>query len=60
MNTDQNKYIDFQKKDVHHKKKCTICDKPLRRFKLKKYGMNRKDWKTRTTHLKCWKEVNNY
>tara|TARA_R110002012_G_scaffold131146_2_gene283697 strand:+ start:151 stop:324 length:174 start_codon:yes stop_codon:yes gene_type:complete len=51
------KYIDYETKEVHHKKLCKICNKPLRRFKVKKYGGNRKDWKRRTTHLKCWKET---
>ena len=49
-------YIDYTRKAVHHKKTCKYCDKPLRRFKLKKYGANRKDWFQRTMHLKCWKE----
>ena len=49
-------YNDYDDKDVHHKKLCTICDKPLRRFKKKQSGDNRMDWKGRTTHLKCWKE----
>jgi len=56
----ENKFIDYEKKDVHHKKKCTICDKPLRRFPNRKFGSNRKDWKKRTTHLKCWKALNYY
>ena len=58
--SDKNIYTDYTKKEVHHKKKCTICNKPLRRFKVKKYGGNRRDWKTRTTHLKCWKELNTW
>ena len=48
-------YIDYDNKDVHHKKLCTYCDKPLRRFKKKDYGGNRMDWSKRTMHLKCWK-----
>lgn len=49
-------YVDYDKKEVHHKKLCTVCNKPLRRFPVKKTKIgNRKDWKTRTTHLKCWK-----
>ena len=53
-------YIDYTKKEVHHKKLCKYCDKPLRRFKLKKYSSNRKDWFKRDMHLKCWKEKQEY
>jgi len=54
-----NNYIDYDIQEVHHKKKCEICGKPLRRFPVKKNGGNRKDWKKRNTHLKCWKEQQN-
>ena len=48
-------YIDYDKKEVHHKKLCTKCGKSLRRFKNNKYNINRKDWFKRDMHLKCWK-----
>ena len=51
-----NNYIDYDIQEVHHKKKCEICGKPLRRFPVKRNGGNRKDWKKRNTHLKCWKK----
>ena len=47
------KYVDYSKKEVHHKTKCAVCNKPLRRFRLRKDGSNKKDWKSRTMHLKC-------
>ena len=53
-------YIDYDNKDVHHKKLCTYCDKPLRRFKKNDYGGNRMDWSKRTMHLKCWKLKKKY
>jgi len=52
-------YIDYDTQEIHFKKKCEICGTPLRRFPVRKNGGNRKDWKTRTTHLKCWKEKQN-
>lgn len=49
-------YIDYEKTDVHHKKLCKYCKKPLRRFKRNSYGSNRRDWAKRDLHLKCWKK----
>jgi hypothetical protein len=49
-------YIDYEKTDVHHKKLCKYCKKPLRRFKRNSYGSNRRDWGKRDLHLKCWKK----
>ena len=52
------KYNDFDKKEVHFvNNPCEFCGKPLRRFRNKNGKQtNRKDWKKRTYHLKCWKE----
>ena len=50
----KSKYLDYGIKEVHHKKRCTVCNKPLVRFRLRDDLSNRKDWSSRTMHLKCW------